>query len=890
MQTPSIDISGAVAHTLILKYDSSWRKEPHTGSVTVSYDGGPEIELLSLDGNSPDGFNETVQLELKNPDGAQSLVVKWDYQGHNNWWWAIDNVTVANVGNKPKKWTILAYTQGDNNLAYFIGLQNKILEKIGSSKDVNIVIQTDYDMSRREELVNHLGEMDNDIGGLIHGTTRIVIGENPDGQWVKNTQIEERFLEGSKHENRMDDPEFFGEFLDWGMANYPAERYGLFFLDHGGSWYGFGADHQDGLGGGNAIKPRAFRREIQSSLEKAGSEKFDFINFYACLMGATEVLDAFDGLCDVFYANPEICYLWRWNHEIRAKFIGHLSNNPNIDNISLAQYEVANWMPPDGLEYEAKIGVHCAYDMSKYTAFKVAFKKFSEDLLAEAQARNPIILAARRNTTPYWLKSIQDLKNQTEFMDLAHFAEILSKSTTGDLKISSTVLTDAIQSLIINKFVGSKRPDVSGLSIHYPVKGYEKGWKHSYDKTYFISSKTSDMDNWSEVPDPAAATGTGAIWSNFLREVNAMNGSTGSQTQFVLNNDGELVSSRSAEFGMAGSGVMTASTKRAVPIEFELESAEGLYDYFINLVSNRETDDPNQFIYLGELHRGLIKGNKKHQYYWDAKLPVLSLGGGGTKAPPVAPGEVDRKELIGEMPLYLGGWWSELSDDLMVSYADYQGPGEEDKTHLILMTKYLEGGVGILESTILDSSYEDALLDGDGENENKVAPVGVDFEFEPGGKLWPVYYMEEPDSENPGEWKPYFTWFKDGYIKIPGNGKDGLMIAWLSVEPGDYRAEVQVGDYFGNLSEELKFDIRVEDPFPGVPALQFSLEEAGGDVRFVLSWPLEMGGNEAILQRTDGIGREWSDVPSRDLGFGGAGRLYKESRTGEARFFRLIKR
>jgi hypothetical protein len=61
-------------------------------------------------------------------------------------------------------------------------------------------------------------------------------------------------------------------------------------------------------------------------------------------------------------------------------------------------------------------------------------------------------------------------------------------------------------------------------------------------------------------------------------------------------------------------------------------------------------------------------------------------------------------------------------------------------------------------------------------------------------------------------------------------------------------------------------------------------------VRFVLSWPLEMGGNEAILQRTDGIGREWSDVPSRDLGFGGAGRLYKESRTGEARFFRLIKR
>ena len=58
------------------------------------YDGGDEIELLKLDGNSPDALNETVQLEMRNPAGAKSVVVKWDYQGQNNWWWAIDNVSV----------------------------------------------------------------------------------------------------------------------------------------------------------------------------------------------------------------------------------------------------------------------------------------------------------------------------------------------------------------------------------------------------------------------------------------------------------------------------------------------------------------------------------------------------------------------------------------------------------------------------------------------------------------------------------------------------------------------------------------------------------------------------------------------------------------------------
>ena len=112
------------------------------------------------------------------------------------------------------------------------------------------------------------------------------------------------------------------------------------------------------------------------------------------------------------------------------------------------------------------------------------------------------------------------------------------------------------------------------------------------------------------------------------------------------------------------------------------------------------------------------------------------------------------------------------------------------------------------------------------------------------------------------------------------------MINWVSVEPGDYRVEVQVGDYFGNLSDELKFDIRVEGDILGLPSLTLTREGA----RVVLSWAMEDGGDEAILQWADGLGGEWFDVPSSDLGFGGAGRLYKESARGKTRFYRLIKR
>ena len=46
------------------------------------------------------------------------------------------------------------------------------------------------------------------------------------------------------------------------------------------------------------------------------------------------------------------------------------------------------------------IGMHCAYDMSKYGAFKTAFNRFTDDLLAEYPKNNGLINAARRNT-PY---------------------------------------------------------------------------------------------------------------------------------------------------------------------------------------------------------------------------------------------------------------------------------------------------------------------------------------------------------------------------------------------------------------------------------------------------------------------------------------------------------
>ncbi|MBL58169.1 MAG: hypothetical protein CMO75_00720 [Verrucomicrobiales bacterium] len=94
LSTPAIDISASSAGSLLLTYDSSWRQEPQSGKVLVSYDGGEAVTLLELTPDTPTAYDESVELELNNPEGASSMVVTWDHQGHNNWWWAIDNIAV----------------------------------------------------------------------------------------------------------------------------------------------------------------------------------------------------------------------------------------------------------------------------------------------------------------------------------------------------------------------------------------------------------------------------------------------------------------------------------------------------------------------------------------------------------------------------------------------------------------------------------------------------------------------------------------------------------------------------------------------------------------------------------------------------------------------------
>jgi hypothetical protein len=100
LSSPAISVSGESGVTIA--FDFSWRPEVNqVGNVTVSFDGGAAEEVFRLDTptSTDDNTNSSASIAVAVPDGASSMVVTFGmFDAGNNWFWAIDNVSVSAGG------------------------------------------------------------------------------------------------------------------------------------------------------------------------------------------------------------------------------------------------------------------------------------------------------------------------------------------------------------------------------------------------------------------------------------------------------------------------------------------------------------------------------------------------------------------------------------------------------------------------------------------------------------------------------------------------------------------------------------------------------------------------------------------------------------------------
>lgn len=247
----------------------------------------------------------------------------------------------------------------------------------------------------------------------------------------------------------MTDANTLAEFIRWGAANYPANRYILVFWDHGGgSVTGYGYDE---------LYPNGSMPvdNIQKALE-AGGVKFDIIGFDACLMANMETAIAVEPYADYLLASEETEPGTGWYY---TDWLSKFAANSSMSSLDIGQNITDDFCTKKQQgSTSADKNTLSLIDLAEFkTTVPSAFNAFSKKLLSDISSGNYQNISDARYAAREFGQS-----NKLDQIDLLHFANTLNTS-------EAKALINAMQSSI--KYNRTRNmTNAYGISIYFPYR------------------------------------------------------------------------------------------------------------------------------------------------------------------------------------------------------------------------------------------------------------------------------------------------------------------------------------------------------------------------------------------------------------------------------------
>lgn len=325
-----------------------------------------------------------------------------------------------------REWTALVYMAADNDLAQWADSDLVEMEAVGSSDEFSIVVQVDKPYI---------------------GAKRLFIG-NGTSYELNNLGIID-----------MCDQETLFDFLEWGMRNYPAEKYFIILWDHGSGWtftpkYSYGSDWSSGneLGIYNGDLQNAL-----SSLYAYTGEKIDLFAFDACLMQQIEVAFELVDYAKIFLAPQTLCPIKGYCYD---RIFSYIADDPNRNEKDIAQAAISMI-----IETYADIQpvVFSAVELSKLDAFKKSFDEYAESMMSGSP--NPLFVLIRDSVQTIPVRD-QTPSPDDEFIDLGDFIRRIDTflGNSG----SQTLVEAYEQAILAVHYWGNDFAEVTGLTIWFP--------------------------------------------------------------------------------------------------------------------------------------------------------------------------------------------------------------------------------------------------------------------------------------------------------------------------------------------------------------------------------------------------------------------------------------
>ncbi|RLF55750.1 MAG: hypothetical protein DRN40_03780 [Thermoplasmata archaeon] len=358
------------------------------------------------------------------------------------------------------EWTILVYMVADNNLES-AGIEDvNEMEQVGSTEEVNIVVQ----MDRHKEYDTSNGDWT--------GTKRFYITQDSDTETITSVEVEDL------NETNMGTQKALVSFVSWGVENYPAKRYMLILWDHGGSFWGVCYDEDDGEGDKDYINMSELKGAMEEVYGIVG-RRIDILGFDACLMAETSVLYQVRDLSEIVlasgYSEPNDGWPYK---EILEKLV----QRPTMGGEDLAKIVVDEYVRSytDRMDdpQDSPAVTMTAFNMRAYPKAAEAISHLAMELSTQVTLRSLQIWTARTRTTGYDLANIGpfDVTNYPLY-DVVDFCDKLQQYIPFDNRIHDVIdeVKGAVAEAVIYAKADPYHPGAHGLTIYFPNRENPEG-------------------------------------------------------------------------------------------------------------------------------------------------------------------------------------------------------------------------------------------------------------------------------------------------------------------------------------------------------------------------------------------------------------------------------
>jgi hypothetical protein len=330
---------------------------------------------------------------------------------------------------KKKRWSLLAYIAGDNNLSD-AGLEDiRELCAVGASDQVHVGVEID-------------------TYGEYTGSLRYEIGE-PDWEGQAHRTVIERLPEKDTG-----DPETLRSFLSWGLRRFPANSYLVVVWNHGTGFRSVRRDIGYDDFGSSLDMP-----EIGGAFRKAGigpDNRIAVLGFDACLMNMVEIAHHFKDQVEYIVGSQqtEPGEGWPYDEVLKAARQGPSRGDlaKEIVRLYITSYKQKGIFDV----------TQSAIDCSKTEPVIDALSDLGHLLGERIDAYRREIARTRLQAQTF---------EMADYVDLIHLMGLLSKNVpdTGVAEAGEAVAKAAAACIVSSGTLGPTVSEAQGLSVWFPA-------------------------------------------------------------------------------------------------------------------------------------------------------------------------------------------------------------------------------------------------------------------------------------------------------------------------------------------------------------------------------------------------------------------------------------